>query len=100
MNDTLTSFSQAVQIIKTAILQSQEQTAKRVNADLLTLYFAIGGYISKESHRQQWGSGTIVSISQQLQKELPGLKGFGETSIKNMRIFYEQWREYIIRQPG
>ena len=99
MNDTLTSFSQAVQIIKTAILQSQEQTAKRVNADLLTLYFAIGGYISKESHRQQWGSGAIVSISQQLQKELPGLKGFGETSIKNMRIFYEQWREYIIRQP-
>ena len=30
---------------------------------------------------------------------MPGLKGFGESSIKNMRQFYEQWCEYIIRQP-
>lgn len=65
----------------------------------MALYFAIGGYISKESRRQQWGSGAILAISEQLQKELSGLKGFGETSIKNMRIFYEQWCEYIIRQP-
>ena len=99
MDNSLTPLSQAVQIIKTAILQSQEQTAKKVNADLLALYFSIGGYISKESRSQQWGSGAILAISEQLQKELPGLKGFGETSIKNMRIFYEQWCEYIIRQP-
>lgn len=99
MNDMLTPFSQAVQIIKTAILQSQEQTAKKVNADLLALYFSIGAYISKESRKQHWGSGAIASISEQLQKELPGLKGFGETSIKNMRIFYEQWCDHIVRQP-
>lgn len=99
MDNSLIPLSHAVQIIKTAILQSQEQSAKKVNADLLALYYAIGGYISKESRRQQWGSGAILAISEQLQKELPGLKGFGETSIKNMRIFYEQWCEYIIRQP-
>lgn len=99
MDNTLIPLSHAVQIIKTAILQSQEQSAKKVNADLLALYFAIGGYISLESHRQHWGSGAILTISQQLQKELPGLKGFGESSIKNMRQFYEQWCEYIIRQP-
>jgi len=33
------------------------------------------------------GSGAILAISEQLQKELPGLKGFGESSIKNMRQF-------------
>ena len=99
MDNTLIPLSHAVQIIKTAILQSQAQSAKKVNADLLALYFAIGGYISKESRRQQWGSGAILAISEQLQKELPGLKGFSESSIKNMRQFYEQWCEYIIRQP-
>jgi hypothetical protein len=99
MDNTLIPLSHAVQIIKTAILQSQEQSAKKVNADLLALCFAIGGYISLESRRQHWGSGAILTISQQLQKELPGLKGFGESSIKNMRQFYEQWCEYIIRQP-
>ena len=99
MDNKLSPLYHAVQVIKTAILQSQEQTAKKINADVLALYFAIGGYISKESRSQQWGSGAILAISEQLQKELPGLKGFGETSIKNMRIFYEQWCEYIIRQP-
>lgn len=92
-------LSQAVQIIKTAILQSQERTAKSVNADVLTLYFFVGGYISSESRKQHWGSGAIKTISEQLQKELPGLKGFGESSIKNMRQFFEEWNKVVIRQP-
>ena len=98
-NSIIPSLANAVQIIKTAILQSQELSVRRVNADLLALYYSIGGYISQESRKQQWGSGAIASISEQLQKELPGLRGFGETSIKNMRQFYEYWCEYIIRQP-
>lgn len=96
---SMPNLANAVQVIKTVILQSQELSARRVNADLLALYYSIGGYISQESHKQQWGSGAIASISKQLQKELPGLRGFGETSIKNMRIFYEQWYKFIIRQP-
>ncbi len=95
----IADFANAVQIIKTAILQSQELSARRVNADLLALYFHIGGFISTESRRRHWGSGAILTISKQLQKELPGLRGFGETSIKNMRIFYEQWNKIVIRQP-
>ena len=31
-------------------------------------------------------------ISERLQKELPGLRGFSENSLKNMRKFYEEWR--------
>lgn len=34
----------------------------------------------------------MAIISLQLRKELPGLKGFSETNLKNMRIFYEEWR--------
>ena len=26
-----------------------------------------------------------------LRKELPGLKGFSESNLKNMRMFYEEW---------
>lgn len=70
-----------------------------MNADLLALYFSVGGYIFNESRSIQWGSGAIQCISEQLQKELPGLRGFGASSIKNMRQFYEQWSKFIIRQP-
>lgn len=37
-------------------------------------------------------------ISKLLQQELPGLTGFSETNIKNMRIFYEAWSPYLNRQ--
>ena len=33
----------------------------------------------------------IKSISQRLRNELPGLRGFGESQLKNMRLFYEAW---------
>ena len=47
-----------------------------------------------------WGTGALKSISEQLQKEMPGLTGFGETSLKNMRTFYEKWSESVNRQPA
>ena len=39
------------------------------------------------------------TIVKQLQRELPGLRGFSETNIKYMRLFYENWRDYVNRQP-
>ena len=35
----------------------------------------------------------------ELQKELPGLRGFSATNIKNMRSFYEEWSLFVNRQP-
>ena len=33
----------------------------------------------------------IKAISKRLRNEIPGLRGFSETNLKNMRIFYEAW---------
>ena len=93
------TLSQAVETIKTAILQSQARAARNVSANQLALYFSVGGYISLNTRQQQWGSGAIETISERLQKELPGLQGFSPTSIKNMRQFYETWSPVVFRQP-
>ena len=93
------TLSQAVETIKTAILQSQARAARNVSANQLALYFSVGGYISLNTRQQQWGSGAIETISERLQKELPGLQGFSPTSIKNMRQFYETWCPNVFRQP-
>lgn len=90
----------AVKAIKNAILQSQYSAAKVVNRVQLSLYFGIGRYISEHSRRGYWGTGAIAAISEQLQKELPGLRGFGSSSLKNMRQFYEEWASVLFRQPS
>ena len=99
-NNSLLQISQAVEVIKTAILQSQERTLKNANADVLALNYAVGGFISQQSKQHQWGSGIIRAISEKLQRDMPGLRGFGYESLKKMRQFYETWLPYIIGSPS
>ena len=80
-----------IDTIKTAILEAQYKAAKAVNAVQLSLYFSIGKYVSEHTRKGYWGTGALEYISEQLQRELPGLRGFSATNIRMMRIFYEEW---------
>jgi len=91
MSDII-NYKSAVNVIKTAILQSQARAAKAVNQEQLALYFGIGRYVSANTRKKNWGKGAIEAISSQLRAELPGLRGFSATSMRNMRAFYEEWR--------
>ena len=85
-------YRDAVQLIKTAILQSQYEAAKSANEKQLMLYYGIGKYISLNSRNGFWGQGAIDTISEQLCRELPGLRGFTGRNLRYMRTFYEEWR--------
>ena len=89
--NSLVSYDNAVKTIKTAILQGQYEAAKDVNRVQLVLYFAIGKYLSQHTRNRSWGEGALAAISEQLRQELPGLRGFSETQMKDMRRFYEAW---------
>ena len=84
-------LSDAVSVIKTAILQSQARAAKGVNQEQLALYYGIGRFISNGTRKRNWGEAVIDSISKRLKVEIPGLRGFGTSNLKNMRAFYEAW---------
>jgi len=94
-----TKYNEAVQQIKSAILQSQLEATKAVNRQMLALYYGIGKFVSDNTRKDVWGTGAIEAISEQLRRELPGLRGFGVSNIKNMRQFYELWKDVLNRQP-
>ena len=89
------NYSDIVKQIKNAILQSRYRAAALANKELLSLYYGIGEFVSKNSREGTWGTGAIDFISNQLQQELPGLRGFSAANIKNMRLFYEAWRNIV-----
>lgn len=91
-------YQNAVDVIKTAILQSQARATKGVNQEQLALYFGIGRYISANTRNKNWGTGAIETISMRLRQELPGLRGFSARNLKNMRTFFEEW--YMIEQTN
>ena len=100
MEKSIQEYSQAVTAIKDAILQSQYRAAKMVTGEQLSLYFGIGGYVSSHSRQEAWGTSVIDRISEQLRRDLPGLRGFSARNIRNMRAFYDYWTQYLIWQPA
>lgn len=96
-NDVL-DLREAVKAIKTAILKSRYMAARKANLEHLKLYFKVGAYVSANSRTGVWGTRAIETISEQLARELPGLRGFSASNIKNMRQFYEEWTADANRQ--
>lgn len=90
----------AVRLIKTAILQSQSRAARMISGTQLSLYFGVGLFVSANSRKGTWGTGAIEAISEQLRRELPGLRGFSGQNIRNMRTFAEFWQPYLICSPS
>ncbi len=93
---SVTNLNRAIKVLKSAILQSRYRAAKLANREMLSLYFGIGKFISENSRNHFWGTGAIDNISERLQQELPGLRGFSPVNIKRMRQFYEEWAPYLI----
>ena len=100
MKQISTTYNEAVQLIKSAILHNQLEAVKAVNRQMLALYYGIGKYVSDNTRNGTWGTGAIETISGQLRKELPGLRGFGTSNIRYMRLFYEAWNGVVNRQPS
>ncbi len=90
-----TELANAVQVIKNAILQSQQRALVAINQEQLALYYGIGRYISENTRNGSWGNGVVEAISEQLRKELPGLRGFSVQNLRKMRLFYEEWKQLL-----
>lgn len=70
------------------------------NCTQLSLYFGVGLYVSANSREGTWGTGAIDAISEQLHRELPGLRGFSAKNIRNMRQFAEFWQPFLFHSPA
>ena len=90
---SLANYNQAIQTIKSAILQSRYRAATLANREMLSLYFGIGKFISENSRNHFWGTNAIETISVRLLQELPGLRGYSPVNLKRMRQFFESWNK-------
>ena len=72
-------------------LHDGKTTTSETTRVQLILYYGIGRYLSSKKGKETWGTSVLETISSQLRKELPGLRGFSASSLKNMRQFYDNW---------
>lgn len=77
--------------LKQSITESRYTAARLVNQEQLLLYLRIGMRLSEEVAAHKWGAGVLVKLADDLQRELPGLRGFSHRNLKKMRQFYEAY---------
>ena len=69
-------------------------------AGVIKSVVGIGKYISLNSRKGFWGKGAVDAISEKLQRQLPGLRGYSSRNLRNMRQFYEEWILTILIQSS
>lgn len=79
--------------------QSQIKAAVKVNQELLHFYWELGKDIVNRDADNRYGSGFYASLSRDLRKELPGINGFSETSIRYAKRFYLLYYQGITILP-
>lgn len=86
------NFNHFVLEIKEKILSSQYTALKAVNKELINLYWEIGKSIIAKQEAFGWGKAIVQNLSDELQKEFVGMKGFSERNLWNMRNFYLEYK--------
>lgn len=79
--------------------KSQLQASIKVNTEMLRFYWLLGRDIVQLKAENKWGIGIIKTVSQDLQAQFPGVKGFSETNIDYMKRFYTLYNHIISVSP-
>ena len=80
-----------------AILQTHRDRAyRKINEELVMMYYEIGEYLSNKVNKEKWGSKAIENISFKIRQMYPNLKGFDKRGLYRMIQFFETYRHNVI----
>lgn len=105
MSQLESQYSGFLAEIKEKIYQSQHEAFKAVNKELIDLYWSIGQLIVSRQNEYGWGKSIVDNLSNDLQKEFPGIKGFSSSNLWRMKNFYLHYHvdeklAQLVRQIG
>lgn len=96
MNDS--TEKQTINEIVEAINRHRNNAYRKINEELVTMYYEIGKCLSDRVKKEKWGSKVIENISKEIKNLLPTIRGFEKSNIYNMITFYETYMDNVIVQ--
>ena len=79
--------------ITSLIASAKSRAYQAVNKELVTLYWHVGEYVSKQVISKAWGKSVVQELADYIQKYEPNIKGFSAQNIWRMKQFYETYAE-------
>lgn len=84
-------YAATLRDLKRRIRAAQHRALQAVNAELVQLYWQIGGLIHQRQAAAGWGRSVVQRLAADLQQEFPGRSGFSATNLWLMKQFYEAY---------
>ena len=95
MGNDLISAAELIHIIE----ESRQNALKKVNEELIKMYWKVGEFLSRETEYAAYGDAYIDEISREIQETFPGIKGFNRRGLYRMKKFYETYKDNEIVTP-
>lgn len=88
--------------LKLRVRSSRLTAQRRVNTELISLYWAIGNTVLERQVDQDWGAQVVARLAKDLRAEFPTMKGFSRSNLFYMRAFAQAWtgREQLVQQAA
>ena len=87
MKNEISTAGNLIKIIE----DSRNNALKKVNEELIQMYWKVGEYLSKEAENAAFGDAYIDSVAKEIQDAFPGIKGFNRRGLYRMKQFYETY---------
>ena len=88
-NSLDTNFSEIINMIETR----RNNAYRKVNEELIGLYWDFGKYISEKVNDSNWGDKIVDKLVEFMKREYPTMKGFTRRGIYRMKQFYETYKD-------
>ncbi len=95
MNDLPKDFINVVNLIQ----EARENSIRKVNEELILLYWNVGKYISEQLESQKWGSSYVDELASFISENCPEVKGFIRRGLYRMKQFYETYKDNEFVSP-
>ena len=89
MKNEITLASYLIKIID----ESRQNALRKVNEELIRMYWQVGEFLSNESKNASFGDSYIDAIASEIQEAFPGIKGFNRRGLYRMKQFYETYAD-------
>mgnify|MGYP002778084573 CR=1 FL=1 len=90
MSNLPSSYSQFIEQVKNNIRLARLNSLRAINRETVELYYKVGNMLAGKVAGEGWGQSVVVKISQDIQTEFAGIKGFSTSNLWRMKAFYEE----------
>lgn len=93
-----TGYADLLASLKDRVRTARLTALRTVNTQLIELYWSIGKSVLARQEIEQWGSGVMGRLAEDLRAEFPEMKGLSRRNLFYMRAFAEAWPDPIVQQ--